>query len=83
MKTITTDAAPTALEYVQDKDKDILVTALADMTLATYSLTDPNVLKRYQHQSSWVISLYFRSITSCDMLGLGNSWCTDCISISA
>lgn len=53
IKTITTEAAPTALEYVADKDKDILVTALADMTLATYSLTDPNPLKRYQHQSSW------------------------------
>ncbi len=54
LSTITTDAAPTAIEHVSDKDKDILVTALADMTMATYSLTDPNPNKRYRHLSSWV-----------------------------
>jgi WD40 repeat protein len=51
--TITTEAAPIAIEYVQDKEKDLLIATGADMTMSTYSLDDPNPNRRYQHLQSW------------------------------
>lgn len=47
--TINTEAAPVALEYVPE----ILVSSNADMTLATYSLDDPNPNRRYKQKSTW------------------------------
>lgn len=52
--TITTDAAPIAIEYIpEDKDKEILVTSAADMTLSTYNLVHPNPKKMYSVASTW------------------------------
>lgn len=49
--TIGMESAPVALEYVVDKD--ILVASCADMTLATYSVADPNPNRRYKQKSAW------------------------------
>eukprot|EP01035_Chromulina_nebulosa_P019421 gene19421-25299_t len=53
IRTITTEAAPIAIEHVHDNDKDILATTGSDMTISTYSLDDPNPNRRYQHLTSW------------------------------
>eukprot|EP01039_Chlorochromonas_danica_P004668 gene4668-5114_t len=51
--TITTEAAPISIESIPDKDKQLVVTSGADMTLATYSLDDPNPKRRYKVHSTW------------------------------
>lgn len=51
--TITTEAAPIAIEYIPDREKDFLVATGADMTMTTFSLDDPNPNRRYQHLQSW------------------------------
>lgn len=49
--TIQTESAPVALEYVSDRD--LLVASSADMTVSTYSMSDPNHNRRYRQKSSW------------------------------
>lgn len=49
--TIATESPPIALEYASDKD--LLVASCSDMTLATYTLDDPNPNRRYKQKSTW------------------------------
>jgi WD40 repeat protein len=55
--TVVTESAPVCLEYVAgaggDRDKDLLVASCADMTLSTYSMSDPNHNRRYRQRSAW------------------------------
>lgn len=51
--TINTDSAPIAIETIPDKERQLLVTSGADMTLSTFSLDDPNPKRKYKVNSTW------------------------------
>lgn len=51
--TINTESAPISIESIPEKDKQLLVTSGADMTLSTFSLDDPNPKRRYKVHSTW------------------------------
>lgn len=51
--TISTESAPISIETIPDKDRALVVTSGADMTLSTFALDDPNPKRRYKVNSTW------------------------------
>ena len=51
-KTIPLDASPIAIEHVPGEG-EILASSFSNMTIATYSLNDPNLNRRYKQVNSW------------------------------
>lgn len=77
IKEIFTESAPVAIEYIHDRERDILIATGTDMTMSTYSLDDPNPNRRYQHLTSWStpgvqMSLAFQSKNNCLYSGSTN-----------
>lgn len=51
-KTVPLDASPIAIEHVAEEG-EILASSFSNMTIATYSLNDPNLNRRYAQVNSW------------------------------
>jgi len=52
IKTVPLEASPIAIEHVAAQG-EILASSFSNMTIATYSLNDPNLNRRYAQVNSW------------------------------